>query len=102
MAEEVKTEIVNDKKKKNNKNNSNNSLEDLINTMDNLPQVVKIILALPFLDIVWNIYRLLRSINKNDTVGIVVAAIILFVGIPFMWIIDIICIAYNNHVWWLD
>ncbi len=101
MAEETKTEIVDDKKK-NNKNNSNDSLNELINIMDNLPQWVKIILALPFLDIVWNIYRLLKSISKNNTVGIVVAVIILFVGVPFVWLIDIICIAYNNHVWWLD
>ncbi len=101
MAEETKTEIVDDKKK-NNKNNSNDSLDELIKVMDNLPQWAKIILALPFLDIVWNIYRLLKSISKNNTVGIVVAVIILFVGVPFMWLIDIICIAYNNHVWWLD
>lgn len=101
MAEETKTEIVDDKKK-DNKNNSNDSLDELINIMDNLPQWVKIILALPFLDIVWNIYRLLKSISKNNTVGIVVAVIILFVGVPFVWLIDIICIAYNNHVWWLD
>lgn len=101
MAEETKTEIVDDKKK-DNKNNSNDSLNELINIMDNLPQWVKIILALPFLDIVWNIYRLLKSISKNNTVGIVVAVIILFVGVPFVWLIDIICIAYNNHVWWLD
>ncbi len=101
MAEETKTEIVDDKKK-DNKNNSNDSLNELINIMDNLPQWVKIILALPFLDIVWNIYRLLKSISKNNTVGIVVAVIILFVGVPFIWLIDIICIAYNNHVWWLD
>lgn len=101
MAEETKTEIVDDKKKKN-KNNSNDSLDELIKVMDNLPQWAKIILALPFLDIVWNIYRLLKSISKNNTVGIVVAVIILFVGVPFVWLIDIICIAYNNHVWWLD
>lgn len=101
MAEETKTEIVDDKKK-DNKNNSNDSLDELIKVMDNLPQWVKIILALPFLDIVWNIYRLLKSISKNNAVGIVVAVIILFVGVPFVWLIDIICIAYNNHVWWLD
>lgn len=101
MAEETKTEIVDDKKK-DNRNNSNDSLDELIKVMDNLPQWAKIILALPFLDIVWNIYRLLKSISKNNTVGIVVAVIILFVGVPFMWLIDIICIAYNNHVWWLD
>ena len=101
MAEETKTEIVDDKKK-DNRNNSNDSLDELIKVMDNLPQWAKIILALPFLDIVWNIYRLLKSISKNNTVGIVVAVIILFVGVPFVWLIDIICIAYNNHVWWLD
>ncbi len=100
MAEETKSELVDDKKKNNNKK-SNNSLNDLLKTMEDLPQWVKIILALPFLDIVWNIYRLLKSISKNDTVGIVLAVLILVFGVSFMWIVDIITIAYKNFVWWL-
>lgn len=77
-------------------------MRDLIKAIDNLPKLVKLILAIPMLDIVWVVYRLLRSLDKKNTLGIVVAVVLLFVGIPFLWLIDIICIALNDKVWWLD
>ena len=77
-------------------------MKDLIKSIDNLPKLVKLILAIPALDIIWVVYRLLRSLVKENTLGIVVAIVLIFVGIPFMWLIDIICIALNDKVWWLD
>lgn len=70
--------------------------------MENLPLIVKLILALPALDIVWNIVRLLKSVAKNNVVGIVLALILIFVGAPFMWLIDLICIVLKGKIWWLD
>ena len=70
--------------------------------MDNLPLIVKIILALPALDIIWNVVRLLKSVAKNNVVGIVLALILIFVGAPFMWLIDLICILLKGKIWWLD
>jgi hypothetical protein len=70
--------------------------------MDNLSQVVKILLALPFIDIIWVIYRLIKSIAKDDVLGLVLAIVAIIVGVPFLWVIDMICIAFMGHVWWLD
>ena len=77
-------------------------MKDFIKTMDNLPLIVKIILALPALDIIWNVVRLLKSVAKNNVVGIVLALILIFVGAPFMWLIDLICILLKGKIWWLD
>lgn len=77
-------------------------MRDLIKAIDNLPKLVKLILAIPMLDIVWVVYRLLRSLDKKNTLGIVLAIVLIIVGIPFLWVIDIICIALNDKVWWLD
>ena len=77
-------------------------MKDFIKTMENLPLIVKLILALPALDIVWNIVRLLKSVAKNNVVGIVLALILIFVGAPFMWLIDLICIVLKGKIWWLD
>ena len=71
-------------------------MQNLINTIDNLPMLVKIILALPGIDIVWMIYRLVRSIVKQNIVGIVLAIIVLVVGVPFLWIIDILCLIFKS------
>ncbi len=100
--EEVKTEIVDDEKKKNNKNNNSTSLDDVIKLVDNLPLWAKVIIALPFLDVLWHVYRILKSVSKNDTLGIVLAVLIIVIGVPFFWIIDMICIAVNGHIWWID
>lgn len=70
--------------------------------MDDLPLILKIILALPMLDIVWSVYRIVRSVNNNSIFGIVLGVIILIIGIPFLWLIDIITLILMNKVLWVD
>ncbi len=77
-------------------------MKSFISAMDGLPKVVKIILAIPFLDIIWMVYRLIRSLDSKNTLGIVLAIVLIIFGIPFLWLIDIICIIINDRVWWLD
>ena len=77
-------------------------MRDLIKAIDNLPLFVKVILAIPALDIVWWIYRLCRSLEKNNLVGVIVAVVLLCVGIPFMWLIDLITILVKGTVLWID
>jgi len=77
-------------------------MKELINAVDNLPTLVKIILAIPALDIVWWIYRLARSLDKQNLVGIVIAIVLLIVGIPFLWLVDMISILVKGTVIWID
>ena len=74
----------------------------MIKTMDNLPKLIKLILAIPALDIIWVLYRLCRSLDKNNMVGVILGVVLIFVGIPFMWLIDILCIFFKDKVWWID
>ena len=76
------------------------NLNELIKSFDNLPKIVKLILAIPALDIIWVIYRIIKSVNDNNTLGIILGAVLLFVGVPFLWLIDIICIIMKDTVWW--
>lgn len=77
-------------------------MKDIVKTFDNLPLILKLIVALPGLDIIWNIVRVCRSLAKNNTVNAVIAVILIFVGIPFVWLIDILCILFKGNIWWLD
>jgi len=77
-------------------------MKTLIKDMESLPLWVKIILALPALDIIWVIYRLCKSVDKENTLGIVLAVVLLIVGIPFLWLVDIITLIVSNYVLWLD
>ena len=72
-------------------------MKEFINALDNLPLIVKVILAIPALDIVWAIYRIIRALDEKDTIAIVIAIVLLFV--PFVWIADIICIALKGNIW---
>lgn len=74
----------------------------MIKALDKLPKWAKIILALPVLDIIWNIYRLIKSVKKDNILGIVLAVVLIVIGIAFMWLVDIITIALNDRVLWID
>ena len=77
-------------------------MSNLVKTFDKLPKIVKILLALPVIDIVWAIYRLFKSISKNNTLGIVLGIILLILCPAIFLIVDIITIILFNKVLWLD
>ena len=74
----------------------------MVAAFDNLPKWAKFILAVPLLDIVWVVYRLLRSVEKQNVLGIVLAVLLIFIGIPFLWLVDIITIILQDRVYWID
>lgn len=77
-------------------------MKSFIKAIDDLPLIVKIILCIPVLDFVWSIYKLFKSIEKNNVVGIIIAAVLLVFGCWFVWIIDIVTLILKGQVWWLD
>ena len=77
-------------------------MKDLVKTFDNWPKLVKIILALPVLDIVWAIYRLCKSISKGNVLGIVLGIVLLLLCPTIFWVVDIITIILFNKVLWID
>ncbi len=72
-------------------------MKQFIDSIDALPLLVKVILAIPALDIVWGIYRIVSALDRKDTVSLIISIILLF--IPFMWVIDIIFILLKGNVW---
>ena len=77
-------------------------MKSIIKAPHDLPMLVKVILALPALDVVWVVYRLLRSLDKNNILGVVIAVLAIFVGLPWLWLVDILCIVLKGDVWWID
>ncbi len=72
-----------------------------VNWMDNNSKLLKVILALPILDILWVIYRLFKSIEKGHGLGIILAIILLFFA-PILWLIDIITLILLDKVLWFS
>ena len=77
-------------------------MKKFISAMDNLPLWAKIVLAIPMLDIIWVVYRLLKSISADNVLGIILAIVLIVVGIPFLWLVDIISLIVTKKVLWLD
>ena len=72
-------------------------MEKFIKAMDELPFIVKILLAL-FVDIIVSIYRIVRGVAANDTTALVIGIVTCF--IPFMNIIDLVLIVINKYYWY--
>ena len=63
--------------------------------IDELPLILKIILALPGIDgIIWGIYR----ICKGNVANIVLGIVWIFVGTAITWILDIVFLALGKPV----
>ncbi len=68
-------------------------MASLIKAFDDLPWIVKLILALPGIDsFAWGIYRIVKGINNNDMIQILVGVIWVLAGWAILWIIDIVTI----------
>lgn len=73
-------------------------MKDIIKGFDGLPLIVKIIFALPGLDFLWGIYRLIKGLDKKDNVMILAGIIWLFAGWAILWIIDLFTLITSSKV----
>ncbi|MFA6801258.1 MAG: hypothetical protein WCR19_04020 [Acholeplasmataceae bacterium] len=69
-----------------------------IKAVDGLPWIVKLILALPGIDVVYGIYRLVKGFSKNDIVLLVAGIIWICAGWAILWIIDIITVILYKKI----
>ena len=67
--------------------------------MDGNPKWLKVILSL-FLGIFWTLYRILKSVKDKNMLGVILGIILLFVGAPFMWLVDLITLLFMDKVLW--
>ena len=73
-----------------------------VSFMEGLSKVVKLIFCIPFLDILWAIYRVCKSGSKGNMLGVVLAIVLIIVGIPFLWLVDLITLLLYDKVLWID
>lgn len=72
--------------------------------MEKQSLVIKILLAIPLLDISWDIYRLFKALAEKDSenfiVKLIVAILLLVPGIFITWLIDIVWILLKGNGFW--
>ena len=77
-------------------------MKKLVKTLEGLPWIIRVILT-----IVWGVYgnllRLFRSLAAKNTIGVILAVLLLICGgFAILWIIDIIMVIFGKRVWWID
>jgi len=77
-------------------------MKSFISAMDGLPKILKLILALPGIDLIWNIYRACKSLKKGNLMHIIIGIVLIIVGWAFMWIIDLVTILLHDKIVWID
>jgi hypothetical protein len=95
----IDADVIDDRS---NQNSTSKSIYKFLNEVDNWNIGVKMILCIPFVDIFWVIYRLLKSIADEDVVGIIIAILVLVFGIWFLWIVDMLSVAFKGHILWFN
>ena len=72
--------------------------------MEKQSLVIKILLAIPLLDISWGIYRLFKALAEKDSenfiVKLIVAILLLVPGTCITWLIDIVWILLKGNGFW--
>ncbi len=75
-------------------------MNDFIKAMEKLPFIVKLILCLPFLDLIWSIWKLLKGIKSGNIVMIILGILCIIPGAAIMWLLDIICVLISGRPFW--
>jgi len=66
--------------------------------MEQQPLVVKVIIALPFLDVIWGIYRLVKAINSKSNEAVIIAIVLLLLSGYIWWLVDLIALIMTGKV----
>ena len=70
---------------------------NFVKAMDNLPFILKLILALPGLDIAWGIYRLVKGVAKKNLFLTIVGILWIIPGAVICWVVDLITVIINDR-----
>ncbi len=68
-------------------------MKGFVKWMDNCPLWLKIVFALPLLDIVWAVYRIIKGCAYGKVSRIIAGILWIPFGAAVLWLVDIICIA---------
>ncbi len=67
-------------------------MKSFVKWMDDAPLWLKIVFALPVIDTIWAVYRIIKGCAYKKVSLIVAGIIWLLLGWIALWLIDIICI----------
>lgn len=76
------------------------AMNGLIKWFEDAPLWLKIIFALPGVDLVWGIFRIVKGAVKKDVKLLVIGILWVVLGFALLWIVDIVTIIIKKHPIW--
>ena len=70
---------------------------EFIKAFDNLPKIAKIIFALPFLNIIWAIYRIVKGACTENSTMLIVGIIWILFGCTITWVLDLVFLLMDKQ-----
>lgn len=70
---------------------------EFIKAFDNLPKIAKIIFALPFLNILWAIYRIVKGACTENSTMLIVGIIWIVFGCTITWVLDLVFLLMDKQ-----
>ena len=67
-------------------------MNGFVKWMDDAPLWLKIIFALPVLNIVWAVYRIVKGCATKNVLMVVVGILWIFLGATILWLVDLVSI----------
>jgi len=70
--------------------------------MDNNPKWLKIVLALPMLQILWGVYRVIKAAKAKNILFTIIGILLIIPGAGFMWLLDLITLIIMDKILWIE
>ena len=72
-------------------------MKGMVKWFESAPLWLKVIFALPGLDIIWAIFRIVKGASQGKVALIIAGILWILLGWAILWIVDIVTILINKH-----
>lgn len=72
-------------------------MKGLVKWFEDAPVWLKIIFALPVLDIIWAFFRIVKGAVKGKISLVIIGILWIILGWAILWVIDIVSIIVKKH-----
>lgn len=72
-------------------------MNGIVKWFESAPLWVKIIFALPGLDIIWAVFRIIKGVAQGKLGLILIGILWIILGWAILWIIDLVSILIKKH-----
>ena len=69
----------------------------MVKWFEDAPLWLKIVFALPGIDIVWAIFRIVKGVTKKDYGLVLIGVLWILLGWLALWIVDLVSIIIKKH-----